>query len=178
MENSELGPKKKRSHLKNFFKTNRAIFLSGLALLVLMFGSLYYHFYHQPIVPVSIKTQSRIPILYPTKLPPGFSLVKSSFSITDEGVVTYYAEDSSRNKIIFTVQERPASFDFDKFYSESLSNSTKFTTPLGEAAVGSASGQLLGSLATDKSWVIITSLSKIVDAGKIRTILGSINEAN
>jgi len=131
------------------------------------------------IVPLTVKSQISIPLLYPDKLPPGFSVVDSSFNVTNAGsVVAYYATDSQGNHLNFTVQARPANFDFNAFYTKILSNTTRFTTPLGEAAIGTGQGHLLGSLATSKSWVIITGNNKNVTADKIQTALSGLRVIN
>src|SRR5204863_4632702 len=100
-----------------------------------------------PAVPNKIKTQATVPILYPEKLPAGYKVIQSSFNVSAGGIVAYYAEDNSGHRLNFTVQARPANFDFEAFYSQILTSATKFNTPLGEAAVGTANDHLLGSLA-------------------------------
>lgn len=128
----------------------------------------------QPLVPLAIESKTSIPILYPDKLPPGFAVARSSFNITSGNVVAYYAEDSAGHRLNFTVQPRPTNFDFEKFYSQIISNSTRFNTSLGEAAIGKANGHLLGSLATTQSWVLVTGNSDKVSADQIQTALNSL----
>lgn len=131
----------------------------------------------QPAVPVAIQSKSQIPVLYPSKLPAGFALAKSSFNIAAGNIVAYYAANQSGQHLNFTVQPRPANFDFEKFYSQIISNSTRFNTTLGEAAVGKANGHLLGSLATTNSWVIVTGNSKSVSAADIQFAISNLKAA-
>jgi hypothetical protein len=125
-------------------------------------------------VPTSVQAKASVPILYPDKLPSGYKVIQESFNISAGGIVAYYAEDSSGHRLNFTVQPRPANFDFESFYTKILTNATRFSTPLGEAAVGTANDHLLGSLATTKSWVIVSGNSKAVGADKIQAALSAI----
>jgi hypothetical protein len=162
--------KKRRGFKKVLLTLLILVLLGGLA-------SGYLYIKRQPaaeVVPPKVKQQASVPILYPSKLPPGYKVVQSSFNTSAGGIVAYYAEDGSGHRLNFTVQARPANFDFEAFYSRILTNATKFNTPLGEAAVGTANDHLLGSLATTKSWVIVSGNSKAVTADQIQTSLSGI----
>jgi hypothetical protein len=156
------------------------VLISIVLLLLLGGGGVGFWQYHKnlQLVPAQIKSEAEIPILYPNKLPTGFSVVKSSFNVTNGNVIVYYATDVHDNHINFTVQARPANFDFDKFYSQVMSNASRFSTPAGEAAVGNASGHILGSLASDKSWLLVTGNSSDVGADKIRTAISDVKVIN
>jgi len=152
--------------------------VTGLAFMCLLAGAgglaaLQYH-QSQPLVPPSVQTAATIPLLYPDKLPAGYQVVKSSFNISAGGIIAYYAQNQTGNKLNFTIQGRPANFDFEKFYSQIMLNSTRFNTPLGEAAVGTANGHLLGSLATPKSWVLVSGNTDKVSAESIQTALSNL----
>lgn len=163
--------RKNKSGRGLFKKLLIMIFIIGVGIAIAAGGSYFYSKSHASSVPENIKSQSDVPVLYPEKLPAGFTVDKSSFNISGNNIVAYYATDSSGNHLIFNVQPRPANFDFDKFYSQVMTDATRFATPIGEAAVGNASGHLLGSLATDKSWVIVTGSNKNIDTDKIKTAL-------
>jgi hypothetical protein len=154
-------------------KNRRKLWL-GLFIVCLLGGggAAFYQYSHdrQP-VPTQVKQQAQIPILYPTQLPQGFAVVKSSFNVSSGNIVVYYASDNTGKRINFTVQPRPANFDFEKFYSQVMINATRFKTAAGEAAVGKANGHLLGSLATTKSWVLVTGNSDAVTADQLQTAL-------
>lgn len=132
----------------------------------------------QSVVPASVVAQADIPVLYPSKLPPGYKIDKSSFKVSNGNIISYYAANQTSSRLVFTVQARPANFDYDKFYSESMTDTTKITTPIGEGAVGTAGGHLLGSLATTKSWILITSNDNNIGADKIQTALSSLKSTD
>lgn len=165
-------PKTKRSRRRGrgIFK-KLFIFLLVLVFLTAAgyFGYLYKQ--KQTIVPANIKKEASIPILYPNKLPAGYKIDKNSFSVTQGNLITYYAADTNNNKMVFTVQAKPSNFDFAKFYAQGLTNTNKFTTPLGEGVIGKASGRLVGSLTTGNTWVLISSNSNSVTADKIQYAL-------
>jgi hypothetical protein len=167
--------KKRRSPFKKLI-----LFCLAMALLAaLAAGGFRYMKATKPnaqTVPEKVKQQISVPILYPGKLPAGYKVIQSSFNATNAGVVAYYAEDNAGHRLNFTVQARPTNFDFEAFYSRILTNATKFSTPLGEAAVGTANDHLLGSLATTKSWVIVSGNSKAVGADKIQTALSGMQK--
>lgn len=127
-----------------------------------------------PTIPAAIATKAEMPILYPERLPDGYQIVKSSFNVTTSNVVAFYAEDKSGHRLNFTIQARPANFDFEKFYTQIISNATRFNTSIGEAAVGKANGHLLGSLATTQSWALVTGNNDSVGATNIQTALNSL----
>jgi hypothetical protein len=179
---SDIKPAQAKRHRKA--KKRRGGFKKALLLLLVLIllaglaaGGYLYIKKRQPAavaVPPKVKQQAGVPILYPAKLPLGYKVVQSSFNTSAGGIVAYYAEDNSGHRLNFTVQARPANFDFETFYSRILTNATKFSTPLGEAAVGTANDHLLGSLATTKSWVIVSGNSKAVGADQIQTALSNI----
>lgn len=127
-------------------------------------------------IPASIRSAADYPLLYPSKLPDGYKINEGSFS-TANGVVIFNATNSSSDKIAFTDQKKPSNFDFDTFYKQSLANSTIFTTTLGQAAIGTANNQLLGSLTTDQSWLLVTATSKDIKSPDLRTIIENIKVA-
>jgi hypothetical protein len=146
-----------------------------LLCLVLAGGAAYiYYQKSSEVIPAKIKGQTNLSILYPSKLPAGYKVVKSSFNVTQGNVVAYYASDGKGNHINFTVQPRPKNFDFDKFYTQIMSDTTHFSTPVGEAVIGKANDKLLGSIATTKSWLLVTGSNSKVDAGSLQTALSGV----
>lgn len=108
-------------------------------------------------IPQNITRSVSFPLLYPTKLPANYILDTRSFSASSGSVVTYRATNKSGNQLIFSVQPRPETFDFNAFYAQGLTGTTKFSTDDGEGATGTARGKTIGSFATDKSWVLLTT---------------------
>lgn len=166
-------------------KTRRRISFKKVAytliLLALITGGVYggYWYWSSKItlpIPSSIRSSAEFPLLYPSQLPAGYKINEGSFS-TANGVIIFNAADSSSNKIAFTIQKKPSNFNFDAFYKQNLADSTIFTTSLGQAAIGTANKQLLGSITTEQSWLLVTSTSKNVKTSDLKLILLNIKIA-
>ena len=127
-------------------------------------------------VPVTIRASVNFPILYPTKLPSGYHLDNNSYT-SSGNVVLYSAVNSSGTRIAFTDQQRLANFNFNTFYTQGLSNPTSFDTSIGQAAIGTATDKLLGSLVTDQSWLLVSSTSKSVGSADLKLILSNAKQA-
>lgn len=168
-------PRKVKKH-KNRFKLLKLFLI--LTLIGILCTAGYYYYAQAQVVPKNIQDQAEIPILYPTKLPEGYSIAKNSFSVTNGNIISYYAESQGSNRLLFTVQTRPSNFDFEQFYAKSLTNRTKFSTPLGEAAAGTAGDRLLGSLATERSWILITTNNPSITIENIVIALRSLKQIN
>lgn len=171
-EPAKLPPRKSKSRKK-------LIAIVILILIVLGGAAGYWYKFRLPTdpIPASIKSSVNYPLLYPSKLPPGYKIVASSFNSANDAVV-FEADDQSSDKIAFSVQKRPPTFDFPSFYKQGLGNAALFSTDIGEAAVGTVASKPIGSLATDKSWMLVSSSSKNVTNSDIRLILNNIKQAN
>lgn len=121
-------------------------------------------------VPAATIKSVDFPILYPGKLPAGFKVQPDSFT-TSQNIVLYSATNSAGIKIAFSVQKPPATFDFNAFYRQGMNNAAAFSTSLGEAAIGTTVGHPFGSLHTDQSWVLVSSVSGQIQSSDIRLIL-------
>lgn len=163
-------------HLRR--RTKRTPLLILLALVVTTAGGSYWYFAHNTKVPIpaSVRSEVNFPLMYPSKLPNGFSIDKNSFSVKS-GVVLFSANDANGTKIAFTVQPRPSTFAFDTFYKQGLSDATTFDTPVGQAAIGNVNGHPLGSLATDQSWLLVSSVSDKIGSSSLRQTLQSVKLA-
>jgi hypothetical protein len=161
--------KKRRRSYKKFF-------IVLIILLAVGFTALGIYSYTQGTVPKKVIKESSIPILYPDKLPPGYTINKTSFNVSGNNLITYYAQNSAGDHIIFTVQPKSPNFDYQKFYDQSLQDSTKFSTSLGSGAVGTAQGHLLGMLTTDKTWIIVAGNNKNVDSSKVQLVLKNLKQ--
>lgn len=127
--------------------------------------------------PPSVKASVSLPLYYPEKLPPGFALNEKSYSVNGE-VVSFNASKSNGDKILFTVQPRPPTFDYQTFYQKGLSGTEQFTTPIGQAAIGKAQNKLIGNLVTDVSWVLIGTNSSDISASDLRLVLNGLKRSN
>lgn len=105
---------------------------------------------------------SKLTKFYPTTLPDGFAVDKSSMKQTS-GVITYIATDAKKRYINFSLQPRAESFDFNTFYGTILTRSFKFVTSNGEAAVGTmqSNGNSVGSLVNSSTWVIVSATASV-----------------
>lgn len=153
----------------------RILIITSILVLLAGLGGAYWYFAKNLVspIPALIKASAAFPILYPTKLPAGFNIDSSKFSESKDSVI-YSAANTAGQEIAFTVQPRPTSFDFNKFYSQVLSNSTVFTTTVGQAAIGQANGRLLGSIYTDQSWLLVSSASQQIQSSDLRLILDNL----
>lgn len=149
----------------------------GLVLAVGAVGWLYMDKLSNPI-PSEIREKSNLALYYPERLPDGYLLDENSFKI-DGQIVTFTALADDNRKIIFTLQGRPQTFDFQKFYQQGLSGTEQFTTPAGQAAIGkSPTQQLIGNLVGEKTWVIVSSSSPSLTASDLKLVLNGLKESN
>lgn len=131
---------------------------------------------HDPI-PKNIRSQVSFTLYYPNKLPAGWSLDKTSFyADTNDQVVGYRLKGPSGNLGV-TIQPVPKNFSYNDFYTRRLSYTVQFLTPLGQGAVGTAEGQLIGSLVTTNSWVLTSSNSTNIKSTDIQSIISNLKPA-
>lgn len=141
-------------------------------------GGVYYYFIRNQNNPIPPAVQSAVslPLYYPEKLPEGFSLDSNSYSVSGE-IVSFHAINQKNQKLIFTIQPRPPTFDFPTFYQKGLSGTEQFTTPAGQAAIGKAQTKLIGNLVTDTGWVIISADTDEIDSDDLRLTLSNLRRA-
>jgi hypothetical protein len=147
-------PKTKRSK-----KFKMLIILLILAALGIAGKLLIFPRYSQtnPFSP-AIQSSLNIPLFYPQKMPKGYLVDHLSFRTTSNEVVFNANHASSR--LVFTQQKIPAGFDFNVFYAQHLTNTTVFSTPYGSVVVGKNDNRTLGSLISDKTWLLLTTNSQ------------------
>jgi hypothetical protein len=141
--------------------------IAGVALAILIVAALAtvgWYFAHRDTgspFPSAIRSRTQLTLFYPTTLPEGYVLDAASVRQTND-VITYVAKKSDKY-INFSIQPRADTFDFTTFYSTVLVKSFKFTTPLGEATVGSmqSNGNTVGSLINGDTWVIVSAPADI-----------------
>jgi hypothetical protein len=160
-------------------KASKKLFLSFLLLLIIAgcaAGGYFWYSGRQPASPVPAAVVSSVdfPILYPVKLPAGYFVDPSSYH-TSDAVLVYSASGSGSNRIAFSVQSKPANFDFNSFYKQLLGGAVPFTNSIGQAAIGHQSGgRIVGSLVTDQSWLLISAPADSLSADSLRTIINNI----
>lgn len=142
-------PRKPKKKLKKFV-------ISAIILLILAGGGLYAYPKYVSANPFSadIQTNAGFSLLYPQKLPAGYTIDKTSIKLSN-GVVIYAATKGDL-RIVFTLQKVPDSFDFATFYKQELSNSQQYDTPYGQAVIGKNNDRFLGSLTSGSSWLLLS----------------------
>lgn len=110
-------------------------------------------------LPAAIRSSTPISLFYPTSLPEGYVLNRDSFSINN-GVVSYTVQDSKGNKLLFTQQAPPASFNFEDFATKQISAGRRGNSPHGELVIGTFQGNAVASLRSSNTWLLISSPDK------------------
>jgi hypothetical protein len=113
---------------------------------------------HTNSTPFSIETRQAVdfPLYYPTNLPAGFTLDKTSISSTDE-VVLYNLKAPGDAIINVSVQKRPEGANLEAFYAQELSDVHSIPTTHGVVKIGKRGQSIFASLVTDTSWIIGTA---------------------
>jgi hypothetical protein len=114
---------------------------------------------HDPL-PANIKCQANFPLYYPTKVPAGFRFDEAAYD-PETHVVTYDYSTVDGNKVYFSLQPKPAHFNFNDFNKKQISGGSQVSTSIGTATVGVLQKQTVSSLVTDKTWILIGAGGKI-----------------
>lgn len=122
----------------------------------------------------AIRNNVSIPLLYPQKLPAGYAIDKSSFRTTASGVV--FNANNSSSRLVITQQKIPANFDFNNFYTNQLTDIKKFDTKYGRAVIGLNDQRHLGSLVTDKTWLLLTTNSQQPSISDMEIVLKNLKQ--
>lgn len=148
------------------------VFIPALILIIVAGLSTYFLFFvsHDPI-PKSIRSQVSFTLFYPSSLPTGWSIDKSSFYADPSDQVVGYRLSGQDAYLGITIQPTPSSFDFSNFYTKQLGDTTQFLTPLGQGAIGKANNNYVGSLDTPTSWVLTSSNASSVSKSDIQYVL-------
>jgi hypothetical protein len=133
------------------------LILTGGVLVILMFTN------KEPWPAADLlHAKSRIdyPLYYPTELPKGFSYKKNSIKISE--IATIYTLTYEKDKKLFiSNQPKPKEVIFKDFYDRLLKNKADVTSNQGKAVTGIVADQSVGSLVTDKTWVILNAPNDI-----------------
>lgn len=132
----------------------------GLGLALLCGGYVAYRLTNKTPWPpqelTAIKTRIDYPIYYPAELPKGFSYQEKSMKPSE--IATIYSLRYEKDKKLFiSNQPKPKEVIFKDFYDRLLKNKADITSNQGKAVTGSVADQSVGSLVTDKTWVIINA---------------------
>jgi hypothetical protein len=120
--------------------------------------------------PEDARSQTKLDLLYPTKLPVGYTVNKQNISLSN-GILIYDATNKSGNRLVFTIQATPSNFNFDSFYKQQLTNRQQYNTNFGSATVGKNSNRVLGSLVDDSTWLLLSTNSSDVTFNDMSLVL-------
>jgi hypothetical protein len=134
----------------------------------------YPKYLHQNPFPADIRSSAEVSLLYPAKLPPGYSVDRSSIHI-DNNFLIYNANNGSK-RIVFTLQKVPAGFDYNKFYQTGLSGAQQFHTALGQGAIGKFQDRFLGSLTSGNTWLLLSDNSPGVSRDELRLTMDNLKQ--
>lgn len=157
----------------------KSFLFTGLSILIIAVGIIGWTLRQNSmsqnnIFSTSIKSSVNFTLFYPTSLPEGFAINKQSIQTTQGQVITYTASDNTGHHIIFSIQQKPSTFDYDTFYAKSLSGTFRFSTTNGDAAVGKTPTGTLGSFVSGDSWVLVTSDEKNLSTAVFQTVIKSL----
>jgi hypothetical protein len=107
-------------------------------------------------------------LFYPQTLPAGFYVDKASFEQTST-VTTYTVIYDSSKKLIFSIQAKPAGFDFDGLHQDAK----KLKSSIGQAYAGAIDGRTVVSIPTDDSWLLVGVPSDI-KTSTLETVLSNL----
>jgi hypothetical protein len=155
------------------------VYMPLIVLLIAAGVGVYFIFYvSRDPIPQNIRSQVSFTLFYPKSLPSGWSIDKKSFYADAADQVVGYRLKGPNGNLNITIQPVPKNFDFNNFYTKRLSNTVQFLTPLGQGAVGTAGGQLVGSLETTTSWVLASPNSTNIKTTDIQSIFSDLIPAS
>lgn len=111
-------------------------------------------------LPADIKQEAGFRLYYPEQVPAGFHFDEAKYDSSAK-VVTYDYTNTDGNKIYFSLQPKPANFNFNDFNKKQLSGAHQIDTPSGTATIGILQQETVSSVVTDKSWVLISAGEKV-----------------
>lgn len=110
-------------------------------------------------IPENVVKSVNFPVYYPKHMPKNVAYVKDSEKISPN--VLLYTLDNNGVKIHVSVQPKPAGVVFEDFYNRVLKNKADIFSNQGKGVIGTAQGSTIGSLVTDKVWVLINTSSTV-----------------
>jgi hypothetical protein len=114
---------------------------------------------HDPL-PADVKQEANFALYYPKEVPSGFHFDQAKYDASTR-VVTYDYTTSDGNKLYFSLQPKPAKFNFDNFNKKQLAGAHQTETPVGTATIGILQQETVSSVVTDKTWIIISAGEKV-----------------
>lgn len=134
---------------------------------------------HQPTAadPFDAKALASVkfPLYYPTQVPHGFRIDPKSVNFPQDGVVVFNLVDDKGRKIYISQEARSSTYNYGGFYN-GIEQGQQFKAHLGQAIVGHlGNGQTtIGSLVTNKTWVITNTKSSTAQPKDLKQVLQSL----
>jgi hypothetical protein len=105
--------------------------------------------------PASITSaQITIPVYYPKNLPAGFEV--SGSKVVKQDNLRYVVTSPNKDNFYVNIQPIPSGYDFSAF-DERFTDPTTYQTTIGTATTGLMNNELICSIHTAKSWILINS---------------------
>lgn len=133
----------------------RRFFIYGclcVLLCSLLFGGWLLHRHYANPFPAGIRKTAVVSLWYPTQLPG--SITPDPHSFSQRGNVVLYDFNAVDTKLHFTLQRTAPAFNFDQFYSKTLTNAKTITTPNGTAHIGNMGPNTVASMVVGDTWVM------------------------
>ncbi len=137
----------------------RNLVLAVVGLLIVGLGAFLFTSHpaktHAGPFPAAISpAQITIPVYYPANLPAGYKV--TGYKVVKQDILNYAVTTKNNDNFYVDIQAIPAGYDFGVFDKRFI-NPTSLTTNIGTATVGQMNNQLIGSIHTAKSWILINS---------------------
>lgn len=172
-------PPPKRQVKKNRRKLLAITCVTTVIIITAGIGSwLYMNSVRSP-VPKNISKQVNFPIYYPDqkKLPPGYTLSKSSFKSPQPGAVLYVVYYDKNQKLVFSVQQKPSDSDLAAFVKNYIPIHRQVLTLVGTATIGAIGKQTVVSLPTDSNtWIIVTAPANVYGTDALAQVLKALKK--
>jgi hypothetical protein len=154
---------KHNSPERNIPKRKRVWIVSILFLFILLLlATSYIHFSQKPNSNLlkqelsQAQKNNNFPIYAPSSVPAGYFYKKGSISVS-RGVVIYQLNSGANKNISISEQPVPEKVAMDDFYKRFLSNKVNAISTEGKAIIGTQGKQVVGSLETKNTWVLINA---------------------
>lgn len=159
--------------------TKRNLVLAVVGLVIVMAVALL--FTHRapaksngPLPPNITASQVTIPVYSPKSLPAGFKV--SGYKVVKQDVLNYVVTNSNNDSFYVNIQPIPAGYDFVAF-DKRFSAPATYSVSIGTAMAGLMNKQLICSIQTAKSWVLINTTA-IKDSADMATIAKALKPAS
>lgn len=166
------------SRILNRSSRYRWLAAASILLTVLLVASLAYRYLHKAPspIPTSVTESATYPLYYPSSPPKGYRIDEGSFRASNQ-VVIYAVSKENGPSMAVSIQPKPNNFDFNDFHIKKLTGSKEILTQSGKAVIGVYNDRTVGSLVTDKSWVLVTAPSSI-SAKDVETVMKGLRAAD